>query len=41
MIQAENGGGAGDRLLKASPTISDEAAIPETPKGEPYDGSPM
>ncbi len=23
------------------PAMSDEAAIPETPKGEPYDGSPV
>ena len=37
----ENGGGAGVRLRKALPAISDEAAIPETPKGDPYDGSPI
>lgn len=37
----ENGGGAGVRLRKSRPAISDEAAIPETPKGDPYDGSPM
>jgi hypothetical protein len=28
-------------LRKAKPATSDEAAIPETPKGEPYDGSPV
>jgi hypothetical protein len=38
---AENGGGAGVRLRKVRPAISDEAEIPETPKDEPYDGSPM
>ena len=37
----ENGGGAGVRLRKSPPAVSDEAAIPETPKGDPYDGSPM
>jgi transcriptional regulator with XRE-family HTH domain len=37
----ENGEGPGVRLRKARPAISDEAAIPETPKDKPYDGSPM
>jgi transcriptional regulator with XRE-family HTH domain len=37
----ENGEGPGVRLRKSRPAISDEAAIPETPKDEPYDGSPM
>jgi transcriptional regulator with XRE-family HTH domain len=37
----ENGEGPGVRLKKARPAISDEAAIPETPKGDPYDGSPV
>lgn len=40
---AENGGGAGVRLRKPPPPISDEAALPEFPSGgkEPYDGSPL
>jgi len=29
------------RLLKAPPAIGDEAAITETPKGEPYEGSSL
>jgi hypothetical protein len=37
----ENGEGPGVRLRKGRPAISDEAAIPETPKDVPYDGSPM
>jgi hypothetical protein len=31
----------GVELRPAKPAISDEAAIPETPKDEPYDGSPV
>jgi len=31
----------GVRLRKADPAISDEVAIPDTPKGEPYDGAPL
>jgi transcriptional regulator with XRE-family HTH domain len=37
----ENGEGPGVRLKKARPAIGDEAALPEIPKGEPYDGSAM
>jgi transcriptional regulator with XRE-family HTH domain len=40
---AENDGGAGVRLRKARPAISDEAAVPEMPEGvaKDYDGSAM
>jgi hypothetical protein len=31
----------GVTLRAAKPAFSDEAAIPETPKGDPYDGSPL
>ena len=31
----------GVKLRNGQPEIGDEAAIPKTPEGEPYDGSPM
>jgi hypothetical protein len=39
----ENGEGPGVRLRKPKPAVSDEAALPEMPKGaaKDYDGSPM